>query len=217
MAPSERIRRVCACALVGVVVLTTGSFSASETILPAPATRSSADAGLATVTIPEVVVPETEVSEWEYLLENHIPLDIFIQRDIYRDVCGGDPERFCLLMAIAAVETGFDAKAVGDDGGSVGMFQINTAAQGERIDTLGVTDLFDAVQCATVAMDYIDWIAERIAPENPSDAYGSDELFMAYNMGYFGSQCALASGITSTAYSRCAGAAYAAYLEVMQS
>jgi membrane-bound lytic murein transglycosylase MltF len=95
------------------------------------------------------------------------------------------------------------------------MMQINTTAQADRIEALGVTDLTDPVQGVTVALDFLDWIAQRLAPESPETAYGSDAIFMAYNMGYAGSQKAIAQGITSTDYSTSVREVYQGYLETM--
>jgi soluble lytic murein transglycosylase-like protein len=146
-----------------------------------------------------------------YLLDGVIPLPLDTQREIFA-ACGYSTQRFCMVMAIAKVETGFDTDAVGDGGKSIGMMQINTKAQADRIESLGVTDLTDPVQGASVALDFLDWIAQRLAPECPERTYGTNEIFMAYNMGYAGSQKAIAQGITSTDYST---EVYQNYLEVM--
>jgi hypothetical protein len=148
------------------------------------------------------------------LLEGIIPLTLDTQSAIFA-ACGNSAQRFCMAMAIAQVETGFDTTAVGDGGKSIGMMQINTSAQADRIEALGITDLTDPVQGVTVALDFLDWIAQRLAPECPERTYGTDEIFMAYNMGYAGSQKAIDQGITSTDYSTSVREVYQNYLEVM--
>lgn len=62
-----------------------------------------------------------------------------------------------LVWAIAEKESNFDDYAVGDDGDSIGMFQVNTKWQAERMEELGVekADLIDTENCALVAIDYM--------------------------------------------------------------
>lgn len=62
-----------------------------------------------------------------------------------------------LVWAIAEKESNFDDYAVGDDGDSIGMFQVNTKWQTERMEELGVekADLIDTENCALVAIDYM--------------------------------------------------------------
>lgn len=141
-----------------------------------------------------------------------IDLDPETQWAIYQE-CGSDNRLFCTAMAIAYRETGgtFQADAVGDNGGSIGMFQINTRWHIDRMERLGVTDLTNPVQCAAVAVDYLKELVDRYGFEPESEA-----LLMAYNMGPGGAKNALAAGTTSTAYSREVWAAYQGYLEEME-
>lgn len=141
-----------------------------------------------------------------------IDLDPETQWAIYQE-CGSDNRLFCTAMAIAYRETGgtFQADAVGDNGGSIGIFQINTRWHIDRMERLGVTDLTNPVQCAAVAVDYLKELVDRYGFEPESEA-----LLMAYNMGPGGAKNALAAGTTSTAYSREVWAAYQGYLEEME-
>lgn len=141
-----------------------------------------------------------------------IDLDPETQWAIYQE-CGSDDRLFCTAMAIAYRETGgtFQADAVGDNGGSIGMFQINTRWHVDRMERLGVTDLTDPVQCAAVAVDYLKELVDRYGFEPESEA-----LLMAYNMGPGGAKKALAAGTTSTEYSREVWAAYQGYLKEME-
>lgn len=141
-----------------------------------------------------------------------IDLDPETQWAIYQE-CGSDNRLFCTAMAIAYRETGgtFQADAVGDNGGSIGMFQINTRWHIDRMERLGVTDLTNPVQCAAVAVDYLKELVDRYGFEPESEA-----LLMAYNMGPGGARKALAAGTTSTEYSREVWAAYQDYLKEME-
>lgn len=141
-----------------------------------------------------------------------IDLDPETQWAIYHE-SGDDSSLFCTAIAIAYKETGgtFQADAVGDEGGSIGMFQINTKWHLDRMDRLGVTDLTDPAQCAAVAIDYLKELADRYGFEPESEA-----LLMAYNMGPGGAKKAIEAGTTSTAYSREVWALYQGYLEEME-
>lgn len=123
------------------------------------------------------------------------------------DLCGQDDSLFCAVMAIAKKETGFRTDAVGDNGVSIGMMQINTNWHTERMEALGVTDLTDPVQCAAVAIDYIEELAETLGVWTDSHY-----LYMAYNMGPVGARSAITAGTYSTAYSRQVMVDYEAYL-----
>lgn len=106
-----------------------------------------------------------------------VPLAAETQRAIFEQ-CSQDTHLFCAVMAIASVESGFDPKTVGDGGDSLGMMQINTRWHTDRMETLGVTDLTDPVQCAAVAIDYL------LELEGVTGA-GTEEhqLYISYNSG----------------------------------
>lgn len=135
------------------------------------------------------------------LLDGVADLNLSAQSNIW-SLCKEDPRLFATVMAIANRETRFDMYAIGDGGESIGLMQINAYWQSDRIERLGITDLTDYRQNVKVAVDYIDWIAERINPEHPEDAYGTHELFMAYNQGWAGANRSWSAGCFDTAYSR---------------
>lgn len=141
-----------------------------------------------------------------------VDLDPETQWAIYHE-CGYDNGLFSLAMAIANRETGgtFQADAVGDNGDSIGLFQVNTRWHTDRMERLGVTDLTDPVQCAAVAIDYLKELSDRYGFEPESEA-----LLMAYNMGPSGANNAIEAGTTSTDYSREAWALYQGYLEELE-
>lgn len=128
-----------------------------------------------------------------------LDMDYNTQLKIYMEACRCDPKLFAAVMAIGTTESGLNPKAIGDGGNSIGMMQINTHWQADRINRLGITDLTDPVQNALVAVDYIDWITERL---DTTDPYYHNDLYMAYNMGWKGYRNANAAGYTSTEYSR---------------
>ena len=124
--------------------------------------------------------------------------------------CGQDAELFCAVMAIAAVESGFDPQMVGDDGDSIGMMQINTKWHTGRIEALGVTELTDPVQCAAVAIDYLLEL-EEIMGVGPGD----HALYMGYNSGPDSATRKIQSGITANTYSTAAVDNYRNYITEM--
>lgn len=134
------------------------------------------------------------------LLADTVPLDEATQRMVY-EMCGEKNALFCMVMAIANRESRFTLDAVGDGGNSIGMMQINTYWQRDRIADLGVTDLADIEQNMAVALNYIDWLATRIEPDDPESTYGTHSLFMAYNMGLTGAMDAWERGVLQTGYS----------------
>ena len=138
-----------------------------------------------------------------------IPLEAETQWAIY-EACEYDPGLFCFLMAIGQHESRFNPDTQGDGGDSLGVFQINTRWHTGRMEALGVTDLTDTAQCATVALDYLRELEDRYGFEPESEA-----LLMAYNMGPSGARAALKAGRTSTEYSREVIAVYLGYLEAL--
>lgn len=140
-----------------------------------------------------------------------VSLDQQTQEAIW-EVCKENPRLFCMVMAIAWRESIFDPHAIGDNGNSLGLLQIQPRWNQDRMDKLGVTDLMDPVQNARVAVDYIDWIAELLIPEQPEDAYGTHSLLMAYNQGWAGANKSWSNGTYSTEYSRAVMGYFDTYL-----
>ena len=139
-----------------------------------------------------------------------VDLDAETQWAIY-EACGYDPGLFSLVMAIAEHESEFKPDLQGDNGQSLGMMQINTRWHTDRMEALGVTDLTDPVQCAAVAIDYLQELESRYGFEAESEA-----LLMAYNMGPSGARKALNEGRTSTDYSREIMTVYQGYLAELE-
>lgn len=130
------------------------------------------------------------------LLTGLVDLDLTTQGYIY-EMCNRNDRLFCAVMAIASVESHCDPDAIGDNGKSLGLMQINTVAQADRIERLGVTDLMDVYQNVGVAIDYMDWLIDCLNLEgNP---YESHALYMAYNQGLSGYRNC---GYSSSSYSQ---------------
>ena len=139
-----------------------------------------------------------------------VDLDAETQWAIY-EACEYDSGLFCLVMAIAEHESEFKPDLQGDNGQSLGMMQINTRWHTDRMEALGVTDLTDPVQCATVAIDYLLEL-EDIMGAGPDD----HALYLAYNMGPSGAKRAIRAGTSSTEYSTAVMEAYRKYIAEME-
>lgn len=133
-------------------------------------------------TVPETVA-ETEPVYDGSLLKNRRPqtvklydiplsedLQIFITRKC--EEYHIDPE---LIYAMIERESTYNPNAMGDNGRSYGLMQIQLRYVRERMDKLGCTDLLDPYDNVTVG---IDLIAEYI-----DKGYGLEWALMAYNGG----------------------------------
>lgn len=157
--------------------------------------------------------PEPEPQALHYL--EAVGLDPETQEATWT-VCKENPTLFSMVTAMGFFESNWTTDAVGDHGNSLGWMQVQPRWHQERMDRLGVTDLLDPVQNVRVAVDYIDWIAERLNPGNPADAYGTHALLMAYNQGWQGASESWSAGRYSTNYSRKVLDLAATYLEEVE-
>lgn len=190
----QRHRRIAQAAAVGAVAVFAIGMAVTNSYIGPTATPD----------------PTPETTPTAKLLES-VPLDAETQATIL-ELCGGDQDTFCAIMAIAWVESRFDTDAVGDNGVSIGMMQVNTRWHTGRMEALGVTDLTDPVQCAAVALDYIRELSEGYGFGWITD----HSLYMAYNMGPGNARAAIDSGTTSSGYSRAALTAYGDYAQEME-
>lgn len=218
----QRRRRIVQAATVGAVAV----FAIGMAVTSAATQRSRTPALSAPLPSPEICTPAPttntyigptatpeptpEATDATKLLVS-VPLDAETQTAIF-ELCGSDPDTFCAVMAISKTESNFDTDAVGDNGVSIGMAQINTTWQTGRMESLGVTDLTDPVQCATVCLDYL-----RELSEDYGFGWVEDHgLYLAYNMGPGGARNAINSGVSSSKYSRAVLSAYGEYAAEME-
>lgn len=99
---------------------------------------------------------EEEEDEMRCAVYEDVPVE-FEDQVTVNDIANNYGVPISLIWAIAKKESGFDNYAVGDSGNSIGMFQIHTKWQKERMNDLGVekADLIDVENCALVAIDYM--------------------------------------------------------------
>lgn len=95
-----------------------------------------------------------------------------------------------LLMAIIERESGGQADAEND--GCMGLMQISVKWHKERMDRLGVTDIFNEEQNIHVAADYLAELFDRHEEVYP--------VLMCYNMGESSAQKLFDKGICESNY-----------------
>ena len=103
-----------------------------------------------------------------------VPLSSELQLYI-SDLCDRYGVDMPLVLAVIGQESNYNAGALGDDGNSIGLMQIQPQHHQGRMDKLGVTDLTDPYQNVTVG---INLLAELIG-ENK----GTEWAVTAYNAG----------------------------------
>jgi len=193
--PKPRKRKANRTAIKATAII--GLSLISGLAFQAPPTEPALAAGAQ----PPAIIYEAAIpTRHPYYLES-VDLPDYVQETIW-SICHEDPRLYCTVMAIANRETRFRPHAIGDNGNSIGLLQIQPRWHQERMNDLGITDLMDPAQNVTVAVDYLGWIAERLNPERPEEAYGTHALLMAYNQGWAGARKSWDKGIHSSRYSR---------------
>lgn len=125
------------------------------------------------VVIPTVVQREVvePVKLYDVPLESELQQHIIAQAEAHSI----DP---AIIFAMAWRESTYNAAAIGDDGDSFGLLQVQPRWHYARMERLGCTDLLDPFQNVTVAVDYL---AENL------DCHGGDmaKALTAYNKGHY--------------------------------
>ncbi len=123
-----------------------------------------------------------------------VPLDEELQLFIVRE-CEKHHIDAAIIMAMIERESEFKADAIGDNGHSHGLMQIQERFHLERMERLGVVDLLDPYQNVQVGIDYLAELLER---------YGDiEKALVAYNAGPTGAYNNWFSrGVYSSDYSR---------------
>lgn len=123
----------------------------------------------------EIKLPEVEpVAVTEQAPLYDVPLSADLQEHI-KGLCDDYGVDMPLVLAIIGQESNYRPDAVGDNGNSLGLMQIQPRWHQARMDDLGVTDLLDPYQNVTVG---IDLLAELI-----SENKGTEWAVAAYNAG----------------------------------
>lgn len=175
-------------AVIAVILIASGAKEETPLEVISVETPQVVEREIEAVEIP--VEPLTVETKWFY----DVPLDLEVQTHIIRECekYGIDP---AIVIAMAYRETKFDADAIGDNGKSFGLMQIQTRWHEERMERLGVTDIMLPIQNVTVAIDYLSELLDK---------YGDMEMaLMAYNAGSTGAyNYWFSKGIYSNGYSQ---------------
>lgn len=109
-----------------------------------------------------------------------VPLERELQAYIVSEseAKGIDP---CIIFAQIAIESNYQADAIGDNGNSYGLMQIYKAVHLDRMERLGVDDLLDPYQNVTVGID----IMSELLGWNKGLDYA-----LSYYTGMGGADCA---------------------------
>lgn len=91
-----------------------------------------------------------------------VPLESDLQLHI-KELCDSYGVDMPLVLAVIGQESNYNANAIGDDGNSFGLMQIQPKHHEGRMARLKVTDLLDPYQNVTIG---IDLLAELINEEN---------------------------------------------------
>ena len=127
-----------------------------------------------TTEVTEVHIEEIEVETVTEVALYDVPLSEELQIHIFAE-CEKHNIAPAIIIAMIERESNYKADAVGDNGNSLGLMQIQPRWNAERMERLGCTDLLDPYQNVTVG---IDVVAELVG-EN-TDLYW---VLMAYNGG----------------------------------
>ncbi len=123
-----------------------------------------------------------------------VPLDEDLQLFIVRE-CEKHHIDAAIIMAMIERESAFDADAIGDNGHSHGLMQIQERYHIERMERLGCDDLLDPYQNVLVGIDYL---AELL--ESYEDI---EKALIAYNAGATGAyKHWFSRGVYSSDYSK---------------
>lgn len=124
-----------------------------------------------------------------------IRYDVPLDKDIQDYIIAKSTEHHinpALVFAIIERESNYDSKAVGDGGNSIGLMQINTYWQQERMDKLGITDLFNPYENVDIGIEVLDEILSQYEDLTFS--------LMVYNGGFGYATDNINRGIYNTDY-----------------
>jgi len=156
-----------------------------------------------------IEVYDGEPIEKELVKLLDVSMDAETQQEVF-EVCGEDKKMFCAVMAIAEHESGFLPNLLNHNGRCAGITQVDQYWNAGRMKDLGVTDLFDPVQCITVSVDILQELQEM-----SGESLESPFIYMAYNMGYYAAKRVYRQMKPSTAYSSKVLKSYYKYMSMI--
>ena len=114
---------------------------------------------------------EVPVAPYDVPLSKGLQLHIIETAEFY----GIDP---AIIFAIAYHESTYNPKAIGDNGNSIGLLQVQERWHGARMGRLGADNLLDPYQNVLVGVDFLAELLDR---------YDGDmaKALVAYNRGHY--------------------------------
>ena len=100
-----------------------------------------------------------------------------------------------IIYAMIKHESGYRTDAIGDNGNSIGLMQVQPKYHRARMDRLGVTDLVDPYQNVIVGVDYLAEMLERYEGN-------MTKALTAYNCGIGGAEKYFSQGIDANTYTK---------------
>lgn len=172
-----------------------------EATTPPVDSRATDMAAVAILRMEGLLEPEEDPEEAEKIdtalvaqgyLSDEIPLS-YEEQDFLRTASSEGGVPYALALAVIETETGF-RNVAGDEGGSIGYMQVAPRWHGERMERLGVADLWDPYGNFRVGCDFLGELLEAYGDQN--------KALMAYNMGPKRAAELWREGIYETEYSR---------------
>ncbi len=165
-----------------------------ETIETSPETEEPVTTATPETDAPETMVEYDNGHEMPVVLWPHVPLEARLQEHISNECAKYEIDPL-LVVAMIFRESAYKSDAIGDNGNSVGLMQIQERFHGDRMQKLNVSDLRDPFQNVTVG---IDFLAEEIGKYRTIS-----EALTAYNAGDVGAyKSYFSKGIYESEYAR---------------
>lgn len=168
----------------------------TETAYVEVTTEAHTETTIATETLTETIITPIETEPPKQIYYN-VNLSAEVQ-----DVIFAECERYginpAIVIAMIERESRFNANAIGDNGNSFGLMQIQPRWHSKRMEKLGCNDLLDPIQNIKVGIDYLGELYNR---------YGNiEKALVAYNKGsYTGTITNYATSIMARANEVCYG------------
>jgi hypothetical protein len=112
-------------------------------------------------------------------------------------ICRDAGVDYYTVLAIIERESGYRYDATGDNGSSKGLMQIWESNHLDRMEALGVDDLYNPYSNMRVGVNFLAELNSRYL-----ESSGAHCVLMAYNMGASGANKLWAKGIYSTTYTK---------------
>lgn len=203
--PLILITTICSIVAICMMLLSCSTLSMADETLPAGAENDAKEPigvmGLQPVTPTADDVAVTNVASDAEADEagdadviDSIPLAADLQQHINKLASENNIDR-CIIYAMIKHESGYRADAIGDNGNSIGLMQVQPRYHKARMDRLGVTDLVNPYQNVIVGIDYLAEMLERYEGN-------MTKALTAYNCGIGGAEKYFSQGIDANAYTK---------------